>query len=107
MCNPPAAHRVSHRTLTPSPIVASEWNNCYHVGKSRLMPRKPLSALAVLVLSSLAETSRHGYNLKKDVRARSGGDVAPGATSLYRILWQLDTDGFIAETDDRPAPHHD
>jgi DNA-binding PadR family transcriptional regulator len=71
------------------------------------MPMKPLSAVAVLVLSSLAEANRHGYSLKKDVTARSGGDVAPGATSLYRALWQLLDDGLIAETDDRPAPHHD
>jgi DNA-binding PadR family transcriptional regulator len=68
---------------------------------------KPLSAVAVLVLSSLSEADRHGYNLKKDVRDRSGGDVAPGATSLYRALWQLEADGLIAESDDRPAPHHD
>jgi len=71
------------------------------------MPAKPLSAVAVLVLSSLAEASRHGYSLKRDVRDRSGGDVAPGATSLYRTLWQLLDDGLIAETGDRPAPHLD
>ncbi len=71
------------------------------------MPLKPLSVVAVLVLSSLAETNRHGYNLKKDVKERSGGDVAPGATSLYRALWQLLDDGLIAEAADRPAPHHD
>jgi DNA-binding PadR family transcriptional regulator len=68
---------------------------------------KPLSAVAVLVLSSLAEADRHGYNLKKDVRARSGGDVAPGATSLYRALWQLLDDGLIAESAERPAPQYD
>src|SRR5881227_2266747 len=71
------------------------------------MRTKPLSAVAVLVLSSLAETSRHGYNLKKDVTERSGGDVTPGATSLYRTVWQLLDDGLVAESDDRPAPHHD
>lgn len=69
--------------------------------------RKSLSAVAVLVLSSLAEASRHGYNLKKDVRARSGGDVSPGATSLYRALWQLEAAGLIAESDERPAPQLD
>jgi DNA-binding PadR family transcriptional regulator len=68
---------------------------------------KPLSAVALLVLSSLAEADRHGYNLKKDVRDRTSGDVAPGATSLYRALWQLEADGLIVESDDRPAPHHD
>ena len=71
------------------------------------MAVRPLSAVALLVLSSLAEASRHGYSLKKDVHARSGGDVSPGATSLYRSLWQLLDDGLIAETDERPAPHLD
>ena len=71
------------------------------------MLAKPLSSLAVLVLSSLAETPRHGYSLKKDVKDRSGGDVAPGATSLYRTVWQLLDLGLIAECRDRPAPEHD
>jgi DNA-binding PadR family transcriptional regulator len=71
------------------------------------MRQKPLSTVAVLVLSSLAEATRHGYALKKDVKDRSGGDVAPGATSLYRTVWQLLGDGLIAESRDRPAPHHD
>ena len=68
---------------------------------------KPLSAVAVLVLSSLAEASRHAYALKKDVRDRSGGDVAPGATSLYRTVWQLLDDGLIEESEERPAPPQD
>ncbi|HWB29921.1 MAG TPA: PadR family transcriptional regulator [Vicinamibacterales bacterium] len=71
------------------------------------MPTKPLSTVAVLVLSSLAEADRHGYSLKKDVKERSGGDVAPGATSLYRTLWQLLDEGLIAESRNRPAPQHD
>jgi DNA-binding PadR family transcriptional regulator len=68
---------------------------------------KPLTTVAVLVLSSLSETSRHGYALRKDVNSRSGGDVAPGATSLYRTLWQLLDDGLIAENDARPAAELD
>jgi DNA-binding PadR family transcriptional regulator len=72
-----------------------------------LMRDRPLSAVAVLVLSSLAEASRHGYNLKKDVAERSGGDVTPGATSLYRTVWHLLDAGLIAVSRDRPAPQHD
>ena len=62
------------------------------------MSEKPLSAVAVLALSSLADGPRHGYAVKQDVAARSGGDVRPGATSLYRTLWQLLDDGLIAES---------
>jgi DNA-binding PadR family transcriptional regulator len=67
------------------------------------MPGRALSTLAVLVLSSLSEASRHGYALRKDVTRRSGGDVAPGATSLYRTVWQLLDEGLVAENDARPA----
>jgi DNA-binding PadR family transcriptional regulator len=71
------------------------------------MPSSRLSTVAVLVLSSLAEAPRHAYALKRDVRDRSGGDVAPGATSLYRTVWQLVEDGLIEESADRPASHTD
>jgi DNA-binding PadR family transcriptional regulator len=71
------------------------------------MPAKPLSPVAVLVLASLAEASRHAYALKKDVRARSNGDVAPGVTTLYRAVWQLLDDGLIEESRERPASHLD
>lgn len=71
------------------------------------MSSRPLSALAVLILSSLAEAPRHGYSLKKDVAQRSGGDVAPGATSLYRTVWQLLHAGLIEESSSRPDPHLD
>src|SRR5690242_1112353 len=71
------------------------------------MPRKALSTLAILVLSSLAEATRHGYSLKKDIALRSGGDMAPGATALYRTLWQLLRIGLIEESDRRPEPQLD
>lgn len=71
------------------------------------MPAKPLSSVAVLILASLAEAPRHAYALKKDVRARSHGDVTPGVTTLYRAVWQLLDDGLIEESKDRPASHLD
>ena len=71
------------------------------------MSKRPLSTLGVLVLASLAEAPRHGYALGKDVKARSGGDVAAGATSLYRTVWQLEGEGLVTESDERPASHLD
>jgi DNA-binding PadR family transcriptional regulator len=71
------------------------------------MISRSLSPVAVLVLASLAEAPRHAYALKKDVRARSNGDVAPGVTTLYRAVWQLLDDGLIEESNERPAPHLD
>src|SRR6185503_2935925 len=71
------------------------------------MADKPLTAVAVLALSSLAESPRHGYAIMKDVALRSNGDVAPGATSLYRTLWQLLQDGLATESADRPPDDDD
>lgn len=62
---------------------------------------------SVLILASLADGDRHGYALKKDVAARSGGDVRLGSTTLYRLLGQLLDDGLIEESPLRPAAHLD
>jgi DNA-binding PadR family transcriptional regulator len=65
------------------------------------------SPRALLILASLADGGRHGYAIKKDVAARSGGEVRLGSTTLYRLLGQLLDDGLIEESDERPAAHLD
>ena len=67
------------------------------------MGRSP-SHHAILILSSLAEDSRHGYAIKKDVARRSGDEVRVGSTTLYRILGQLLDEGLIQEHERRPSP---
>jgi DNA-binding PadR family transcriptional regulator len=62
---------------------------------------------ALLILASLAEADRHGYAIRKDVTARSGGLVRLGSTTLYRLLGQLLDEGLIEEARTRPAPHLD
>jgi DNA-binding PadR family transcriptional regulator len=57
----------------------------------------------LLILSSLADESRHGYAIKKDVADRTGGDVRLGATTLYRLLGQLEDEGLIEEAATRPS----
>ena len=59
---------------------------------------------ALLILASLADADRHGYAIRKDVAARSGGEVRLGSTTLYRLLGQLLDDGLIEEARSRPAP---
>lgn len=70
------------------------------------MGRQPGSH-ATLILASLADETRHGYAIKKDVTARTGGDVRLGSTTLYRLLGQLLDDGLIAEESARPSPSLD
>ena len=67
------------------------------------MARQP-SPHALLILASLADESRHGYAIKKDVAERTRGDVRLGSTTLYRLLGQLLDDGWIEETPTRPSP---
>jgi DNA-binding PadR family transcriptional regulator len=65
------------------------------------------SPRSLLILASLADGERHGYAIKKDVAARTGGEVRLGSTTLYRLLGQLLDDGLIEESDARPAAHLD
>jgi DNA-binding PadR family transcriptional regulator len=62
---------------------------------------------AVLILSSLAEGPRHGYAVRKDIGRRSGEEITPGITTLYRLLKQLLDDGLVEESSARPAPELD
>jgi DNA-binding PadR family transcriptional regulator len=65
------------------------------------------SSRSVLILASLADAERHGYAIKKDVAARTQGDVRLGSTTLYRLLAQLLDEGLIDESAARPAAHLD
>jgi PadR family transcriptional regulator len=49
----------------------------------------------LLVLSLLAERSRHGYEIAKLIEARSEGVVVFHAASLYTLLYRLERQGLI------------
>ena len=51
------------------------------------------------ILLALADGSRHGYGIMKDVEQESGGDVRLEIGSLYRILGRLVDGGLIEEAD--------
>jgi DNA-binding PadR family transcriptional regulator len=58
----------------------------------------PLPSTAFLILVSLADADAHGYQLRKDLIARSGGaiDLDPG--SLYRLIFRLHEDDLIEDS---------
>jgi DNA-binding PadR family transcriptional regulator len=60
---------------------------------------------ATLILSSLADTPKHGYALTKDIEGFSGVRLAPG--TLYEALARLEGQGLIEamESDDRRRPY--
>ena len=64
----------------------------------------PLTPTVLQVLLALADGSKHGSAIIKEVRRRTGGEVELGASSLYTVLKRLLTDGLVDETDDRPDP---
>lgn len=71
------------------------------------MAELKLSSNAVLILATLNEGYRHGYAIRKDVEARTGGAVRLGVTTLYRLLRQLLEAGLVDESSRRPAPQFD
>jgi DNA-binding PadR family transcriptional regulator len=60
---------------------------------------------ATLILSSLAEGSKHGYALTKDIEAFAGVHLAPG--TMYEALSRLESQGLIeaVESQDRRRPY--
>jgi DNA-binding PadR family transcriptional regulator len=60
---------------------------------------------ATLILSSLADGSKHGYALTKDVEEFAGVRLAPG--TLYEALARLESQGMIEalESADRRRPY--
>jgi DNA-binding PadR family transcriptional regulator len=60
---------------------------------------------ATLILSSLADGTKHGYALTKDIEGFAGVRLAPG--TLYEALARLESQGLIeaVDTDDRRRPY--
>jgi DNA-binding PadR family transcriptional regulator len=57
------------------------------------MPLKPEDFLILLVLS---RGERHGYGIMKEVESESGGGVAVGVGTLYRLLGRMMRAGLVA-----------
>jgi len=55
-----------------------------------------------MILLAFAEGSAHGYQVKKSVEQRSGGDISLDAGSLYRSLARLVDEGLVKESGERP-----
>lgn len=63
----------------------------------------PLGTSAFQILLSLAEGERHGYSVAKAIESATNGATRLRPGSLYRLLKQMVTDGWIveSESDDR------
>ena len=74
-------------------------------------PFLPLTPAAFHVLVSLADGSKHGYLILKDVEERTGGEVRLSTGTLYGLIKRFLDDELIVETtpsaedDERRRPY--
>jgi DNA-binding PadR family transcriptional regulator len=69
-----------------------------------LLPVKPVE---LLVLTMLAGGDRHGYGIRQDILDHTGGAIALEAGNLYRTIRRLEADGWVDESEARPAATDD
>jgi DNA-binding PadR family transcriptional regulator len=52
-------------------------------------------SMELLILSSIAERSRHGYDIGKYLFSRSQGQLELRVSTLYSILYRMENRGWI------------
>lgn len=60
-----------------------------------------MTPLTFRILLALADASRHGYGIIKEIELRDGVDSAPSTGAMYLALQRMESDGLIEEA---PAP---
>jgi DNA-binding PadR family transcriptional regulator len=68
---------------------------------------RPLNDKMFHVLLALAQGDLHGYAIRQDVEARTGGTVKMGPGTLYETLQRAETRGLIEELEERPPEPED
>jgi transcriptional regulator len=63
-----------------------------------LNPERKRGSAELLILSLLDARPRHGYELSKLIRARSGGQLTFHIDSLYPLLYRLEERAWIKGT---------
>lgn len=66
-----------------------------------------MTPLTHLILLALADRSRHGYAIMKEIERLSEGSVTPRAGSLYAALDRMTGEGMIQEAPDAGGPDAD
>jgi DNA-binding PadR family transcriptional regulator len=60
--------------------------------------RKPLSLPVLHIMLALAQGPRHGYAVKQEVEARTGGAIRLGPGTLYEAIQRLEESGLLEES---------
>jgi DNA-binding PadR family transcriptional regulator len=69
-----------------------------------LIPLIPLTPAVFYILLALASRERHGYEIMKQVKQDSHGQVKMGTGTLYGSLKRMLADGLIEEAGERSDP---
>jgi DNA-binding PadR family transcriptional regulator len=67
-------------------------------------PLTPLTPAVFYILLALSGGERHGYEIMKQVKQDSEGQVKMGTGTLYGSLKRMLADGLIQDAGDRPDP---
>ena len=70
-------------------------------------PLSPLTPAVFYILLALATGDKHGYQIMKQVKQDSQGQVTMGTGTLYGSIKRMLADGLIEEVGDRPDPEFD
>jgi DNA-binding PadR family transcriptional regulator len=63
-----------------------------------------LTPLTYEILVALADQSRHGYGVIKEIESRAGPSAAPSTGALYLALQRMEAEGLV---EDAPRPADD
>ena len=63
----------------------------------------PVKPVELLILSMLLAGDRHGYGIRQDILAHTGGTIELEAGNLYRHIRRLEEAGTLEESGRRPA----
>ena len=64
----------------------------------------PLTAAVFYILPALASSEKHGYEIMKQVKQDSQGQVKMGTGTLYGSLKRMLANGLIEEAGEKPDP---
>src|SRR6185437_4540327 len=76
-------------------------------GMETTKPLIPLTPAVFYILLALASGEKHGYQMMKQVKQDSRGQVKMGTGTLYGSLKRMLADGLIDEAGERPDPAFD
>ena len=67
----------------------------------------PLTPAVFYILFALANGEKHGYEIMKQVKQDSQGQVKMGSGTLYGSIKRMLADRLVEEAGERPDPTHD